>query len=160
MARRTDAGIAFLLVQLGAHTASAFAEALAPSGLEPRHVGLLQLLSANEGLSQQALGEALGLNATRVVFLVDDMEQRGLVERRRNPKDRRSHALYLTPEGKLALVRVNALGREHDAQLGASLTAAERKQLALLLKRVADAEGISGQWLPMPPPARGAAHRP
>src|SRR6516225_1293561 len=101
MDKRPGAGeedFAYLLVQLGFHVDRQFSERLAPLGLEPRHAGLLVQLAANEGLSQQALGELIGLNPTRMVFLVDELEQRGLVERRRNPADRRSYALYLTPQ--------------------------------------------------------------
>jgi DNA-binding MarR family transcriptional regulator len=150
VARRDDPGIGFLLVQLGTHAAARFAEALDPSGLEPRHVGLLRMLAANEGVSQQALGEMLGLNATRVVFLVDDMEHRGLVERRRNPNDRRSHALFVTAEGRLALTRAMVLGRALETELGTSLSAAERKQLGALLRRLAEEQGITELSLPIP----------
>ncbi len=89
-------GFAYLLVQLGTRAARRFAERLAPLELEPRHAGLLLRLAGSEGRSQQAIGELIGLNSTRMVFLVDELEQRGLVERRRNDADRRSYALYLT----------------------------------------------------------------
>jgi DNA-binding MarR family transcriptional regulator len=152
MARLDDGrdGVSFLLVQVGAHLAGRFADALAPTGLEPRHVGLLRLLYDHEGLSQQALGDLLGLNATRVVFLVDDMEKRGLVERRRNPNDRRSHALYLTQPGQLALTRAQRLGREQDDALVASLRANDRKELLRLLRLLADHLDVATQPLPIP----------
>lgn len=143
-------GLAYLLVQLGFHVAGAFAERLAPLGLEPRHFGMLTRLAANEGTSQQAIGELMGLNATRMVFLVDELEERGLVERRRNPADRRSYALYLTEQGR---------GRLCDGQrassglgIGGSLSAAERGQLAALLRRLADEQGIGADGLPGRPP--------
>src|SRR5258708_30604578 len=93
-------GIAYLLVQLGFHMARKFSERLAPLGLEPRQVGMLTRLAANEGRSQQAIGELMGLNPTRMVFLVDELEKQGLVRRRRNPADPRSHPLYLTQHGR------------------------------------------------------------
>src|SRR5579875_2850044 len=119
-------GLSFLLVQLGFHAARLFAERVAPLGIEPRHVGMLTRLAANEGRSQQAIGELLRLSPTQMVFLVDELEQRGLVERRRNPADRRSYALYLTR--------------------------AERGQLAALLRKVARSEGLGPDTLPGPPP--------
>jgi DNA-binding MarR family transcriptional regulator len=149
-------GISFLLVQLGAHLAGRFADDLAPTGLEPRHVGLMRLLDEREGMSQQALGDLLGLNATRVVFLIDDMEKRGLVERRRNPSDRRSHALYLTQAGQLALVRARLLGRHHDDELTAALRAPDRKELLRLLRGLADHLGIAPHTLPIPAHVRNA----
>src|SRR6516164_7575420 len=134
---------AYLLVQLGFHVARQFSERLAPLGLEPRHAGVLFRLAANEGLSQQAIGELIGLNPTRMVFLVDELEQRGLVERRRNTADRRSYALYLTPRGHEVLRQVQASGRRHQDEVGASLTRAERIQLTSLLRRLATEQGIT-----------------
>jgi DNA-binding MarR family transcriptional regulator len=141
-----------LLVQLGFHIARTFKERLAPLGLEPRHFGMLTRLAANEGKSQQAIGELIGLNPTRMVFLVDELEQRGLVERRRNPADRRSYALYLTEPGRAKLREAQQAGSGHDHQLGASLTGAQRKQLTVLLRRLAEEQGLSEDSLPGPPP--------
>jgi DNA-binding MarR family transcriptional regulator len=147
-------GFAYLLVQLGFHVAGKFAGQLAPLGLEPRHFGMLTRLAANEGRSQQAIGELMGLNATRMVFLVDELEQRGLVERRRNPSDRRSYALYLTDEGRAKLREAQRVSAGHADQVGASLSDAQRRQLTALLRRLADEQGITEGSLPGPPWAR------
>jgi DNA-binding MarR family transcriptional regulator len=143
---------AYLLVQLGFQVAGQFSERLAPLDLEPRHAGLLFRLAANEGLSQQAIGELLGLNPTRMVFLVDELEQRGLVERRRNATDRRSYALYLTAQGRDKLRQVRASGSDHQDELGASLTQAERIELTKLLRRLAAEQGITEHDFPGIPP--------
>src|SRR6266568_9598794 len=143
---------AYRLVQLGLHLARQFGERLAPLGLEPRHAGMLTRLAAHQGLSQQALGELIGLNPTRMVFLVDELEQRGLVERRRNTADRRSYALYLTPQGRDTLQQIQAAGSRHQDEIGASLTQAERSQLASLLRRLATEQGITEDNLPGIPP--------
>jgi DNA-binding MarR family transcriptional regulator len=148
----SDGGFAYLLVQLGFHVAGAFARQLAPLGLEPRHFGMLTRLAANEGRSQQAIGELMGLNPTRMVFLVDELEQRGLVERRRNPADRRSHALYLTGQGRAKLREAQQVSAQHADQVGASLTSAQRTELTALLRRLADEQGITDTSLPGPPP--------
>ena len=141
-------GFAYLLVQLGFHLAGKFAERLAPLGLEPRHFGMLTRLAANEGRSQQAIGELMGLNPTRMVFLVDELEQRGLVERRRNPADRRSYALYLTDQGRAKLREAQEASARHAGQVGASLTGAQRRQLTALLRRLAEEQGIAEASLP------------
>jgi DNA-binding MarR family transcriptional regulator len=148
--RDEGGGLAYLLVQLGFHVAGQFAGQLAPLGLDPRHFGMLTRLAANEGKSQQAIGELMGLNATRMVFLVDELEERGLVERRRNPADRRSYALYLTEQGRAKLSE----GQRASTGLavGGSLTAAERGQLTTLLRRLADEQGIGADSLPGRPP--------
>src|SRR6266480_2607051 len=104
-------GLTLLVVQLGFHAGREFGERLAPLGLEQRQAGMLVRLAANEGKSQQAIAELLGINATRMVFLVDELERLGLVERRRNPADRRSHALYLTDAGTEMVARVREIGR-------------------------------------------------
>src|SRR5437763_8702685 len=84
------AGLAFLLSQVGAHAAARFAERLAPLNLTPPHAGILRVIQQADGLSQQALGEKLGMFPSRLVVVLDELEQRGLVERRDNPADRRS----------------------------------------------------------------------
>ena len=141
-------GFTYLLVQLGTRAARLFAERLAPLGLEPRHAGLLFRLAANEGRSQQALGELLGLNPTRMVFLVDELEQRGLVERRRNAADRRSYALYLTDAGRDMLSAIRETAGPEQGRLGASLSQGERGQLTGLLRKLAGELGITEQQLP------------
>ena len=143
---------AYLLVQLGFHVARQFTERLAPLGLEPRHAGVLFRLAANEGLSQQAIGELIGLNPTRMVFLVDELEQRGLVERRRNAADRRSYALYLTAQGREKLREVRASRSRHQDEIGGSLNRDERVQLTGLLRKLAAEQGITESDFPGIPP--------
>jgi DNA-binding MarR family transcriptional regulator len=147
-------GFALLLVQLGFEAARQFGERLGPLGVEPRHVGMLARLAENEGKAQQVIGELLGLNPTQMVFLVDELESRGFVERRRNPADRRSYALFLTPAGKDMLGKVSEVAQVHQAQIGKSLSSGEQEHLTELLRRLARDLGISGQSLPGIPPRR------
>lgn len=148
MSHQGAAGFPFLLVQLGSLVASQFTEQLAPLGLEPRHFGMLTRLAANEGMAQQAIGELIGLNPTQMVFLVDELEQRGLVERRRNPADRRSYSLYLTDQGHQMLAKVRQTALAHQRSLGSTLTEDERQQLTRLLRRLADEQGVTELSLP------------
>ena len=141
-------GVAFLLVQLGTYVAGLFGERLKPLGLEQRHAGMLVRLAQNNGRSQQAIAELMGVNPTRMVFLTDELEKLGLVERRRNPADRRSHALYLTKAGTAMLARVREVTRAHEAALTAGLSGAERDQLTALLRRLAADQGLAEHWLP------------
>lgn len=144
--------LSFLLVQLGLHGARRFGERLAPLGLEQRQAGMLIRLAANQGRSQQAIAEMIGVNATRMVFLVDELEELGLVERRRNPSDRRSHALYLTGQGLATVDQVRAVTAEHEAEMGAGLTEAQRAQLVSLLRVLAQEQGLPARGLPGSPP--------
>jgi DNA-binding MarR family transcriptional regulator len=147
-----QSGAAFLLVQLGFHVARLFGERLKPLGLEQRQAGMLVRLAGNDGRSQQAISELMGLNPTRMVFLTDELEKLGLVERRRNPADRRSHALYLTEAGTAMLARVRQVTRDHEAAVTAGLSGAERDQLIALLRRLAGDQGLAERSLPGTPP--------
>src|ERR1700731_2436863 len=82
---RAAGGVAFLLAQLGAHAASAFADRLRPLDLRPPDAGVLGRLARSPGESQRALADALGMHAPRLVALIDDLEAPGLVECRRDP---------------------------------------------------------------------------
>jgi DNA-binding MarR family transcriptional regulator len=135
--------LAFLLSQVGAHAAARFAERLEPLGLKPPHAGVLRVIEEADGLSQQALGERLGLFPSRLVGMIDDLEGRGLVERRDSPIDRRSYALYLTPAGRKALDDIRRVGHEHQDALCAGLDAEERAQLRDFLTRIAAGQGLT-----------------
>ncbi|HEX8917852.1 MAG TPA: MarR family transcriptional regulator [Chloroflexota bacterium] len=149
--RRVE-GVAFLLVQLGFRAARRFGERLAPLGLEQRHAGLLRAVAIHEGQSQQDLGDALGIPKSRMVWLVDDLEQRGLVERQRNASDRRAYALHLTPDGRRRVAEVRTIIQEHEREITAGLQPAERKALAELLRKIAAHQGVLGDTLPGPAP--------
>lgn len=140
--RAASSSPAFLLAQVGAHAAARFAERLQGLGLVPAHAGILRLIGASQGLSQQALGAELNVLPSRLVVLIDDLEHRGLVERRDHPSDRRSHALFLTAKGRYALKAVGRVARDHQAALCAALTDDERTLLAQLLRRIADQQGL------------------
>src|SRR5438445_12084361 len=72
---------------------------LAPMGLSVQLCGVLNRLAVGP-ISQHDLGDQLGIDRTTMVELIDDLEKQGAVIRRRNPADRRSYALSLTPRGR------------------------------------------------------------
>jgi DNA-binding MarR family transcriptional regulator len=135
--------VAFLLSQLGHRSASVFAELIASIDLTPPHAGILRVIAADPGRSQQALSGQLGLLPSRVVAYVDELEDRGYVERRRNPDDRRLHALYLTTSGKKLLTKIGELGRQHDLLMTAGLDSAQRDTLRQLLRIIAEQQGLT-----------------
>jgi DNA-binding MarR family transcriptional regulator len=135
-------GVAFLLSQLGYHSSRLWQARLAPLGLEPRHVMLLRHVAVEEGRSQQALGEALQIPPSRMVALVDALEQRGLLRRRPDPHDRRVRTLHLTADGRRVLGRVMEISLEHERELCKGLRLAERERLITLLGRVAAEQGL------------------
>ncbi|MQY26718.1 MarR family winged helix-turn-helix transcriptional regulator [Nocardia aurantia] len=136
-------GVAFLLAQLGAHATTRFAERVAELDLTPPQAGLLRLLAATPGRSQRELADALGLPPSRFVPFADAMEQRGLIERRRNPDDRRLHAIHLTAQGEALLGRLREVGMAHEQAVCAALSAEERSTLQSLLQRVAAEQGLT-----------------
>jgi DNA-binding MarR family transcriptional regulator len=138
-----DPPSAFLLTQIGTHAAQGFAARVAELDLTPPQAGLLRAVATGPGRSQQELARHLGTPATRLVALVDGLEARGLLERRRNPADRRLHALHLTDAGTALLRRLGTVAREHDDAVLDGLDAAERAQLHALLERVARARGLT-----------------
>jgi DNA-binding MarR family transcriptional regulator len=134
--------VAFLLSQLGHRSASVFTELIASIDLTPPHAGILRAIAAGPGRSQQALSGELGLLPSRVVAYVDELEDRGYVERRRNPDDRRLHALYLTASGKKVIGKIGELGRQHDRLLTAGLDAQQRDTMRQLLATMAEHQGL------------------
>jgi DNA-binding MarR family transcriptional regulator len=116
------------------------AEASAPGGLRPRHLHALGILSERGPLSQQSLIEVLSLDPSNVVGLLNELEQQGLITRRRDPSDRRRHIVELSAAGEDALaVAYIRLGLVEDSLLVA-LSAEERSTLYELLVRAAGTE--------------------
>jgi DNA-binding MarR family transcriptional regulator len=134
--------VAFLLAQVGAAAADRFGERVAAIGLTRAQSGLLNVLSRNEPMSQQALAAVLDLAPSRLVVLIDELASEGIVERRADASDRRAHALHLTAAGRELVARLGQVGREHDQSFCASLTEQERAQLGDLLQKLAHAHGL------------------
>ena len=140
--------VAFLLSRLGFEVSRDMGEALDAVGLELRQFGLLRLLAGAEGHSQRALGETLRIPPNRMVALVDDLERKGLIERRTHPEDRRANALSLTEAGSAALARGFQAAFAVEADTCSPLDAAERAQLLGLLHKLAAASTVRGGGAP------------
>ncbi len=128
--------VGFSLSSIGYAVARRFRETLAPLQLEPREFALLRAIGAADGLSQQAAAERLQIPPSRMVAFVDELEARSLVERGRDPRDRRKHTLHLTASGRELLGRALLLASELERQLCASLDETERESLLDLLQRI------------------------
>ncbi len=139
---RAPSTLAFLLSQVGTHASRRFAERIAEVDLSPSLFRILNLIDAVEGRSQQAIGEATQVPPSRMVALVDELEQRGLVERRPDPDDRRIRALYLTRKGRSALDRGREIAASHEAEITRGMSAAERTRLTKLLSKMVDEQEI------------------
>jgi DNA-binding MarR family transcriptional regulator len=145
---RPPSGAALLLSSLGAHVSARFAERLSELDLTPAQVGVLRVVGRSPGLSQQAVAERLGASPSRVVKLVDELEERGLVERRRSATDRRQQELHLAAGAGERVAAVRQVVSDHDADLTAALSTEEREALVGLLRKVAQAQGLGGEGHP------------
>ncbi|HKY22897.1 MAG TPA: MarR family transcriptional regulator [Vicinamibacterales bacterium] len=128
---------AFLLSQVGGHSAEVFANLLAPLDLASPHAGIIWMLNRSPGISQQDLADVLKVHPSRLVALLDELEHRRYIDRRGSESDRRLYALHLTPEGERMFGEIRSLADEHQRLICAPLTPAECDQLADLLRRIA-----------------------
>ncbi|MEA2147676.1 MAG: hypothetical protein QOG59_3263 [Solirubrobacteraceae bacterium] len=115
----------------------AYESSMPVGGLRPRHTLALRLLSERGSQSQQGLAESLSLDPTNVVGLLNELESRELVIRRRDPADRRRHVVELAPLGEKALTGAYARLKRAEDEVFAALTADERSTLYVLLQRAA-----------------------
>ena len=134
--------LGFLLSQVGTYASRRFAERIAALDLHPPLFRVLNVVDAAEGQSQHAIGEAIQAPASRMVAIVDELAERGLVERRPHPSDRRIHALYLTGEGRKLLARGRKVAMEHEEELMRGMSASDRERLIALLQRIVEEQGI------------------
>lgn len=143
MSERAQPGrIAYRLSQLGAVATRQFAGLVKDLDLTPPEAGVLRLISHSPGIGQRDLAERLGAAPSRVVALLDQLQAKELVDRRRSETDRRSHQLVLTDSGEEMMQRLTAVSATHGARTLAPLSQPERRQLGALLDKLATAHGI------------------
>jgi DNA-binding MarR family transcriptional regulator len=142
------ASATFLLKRLGFALKERATQAYEEIGLHPYHHAILLVLAEGSRETQGSIADALGYDRGQLVGLLDELEEHGLVERRRDPKDRRRHLVRLTPEGKRTLRRLRVLAREMDDDFLAPLSEEERATLHALLLRLAEEQQPS--WAATP----------
>jgi DNA-binding MarR family transcriptional regulator len=129
--------VSFLLARHGAITNGRLRDALAAIGYSPRQGSTLMQLAAEHGrMGQQSLCEALGIDPSVLVGILNDLESDGLVERRRDPADRRRHIVAITAKGEQALTDVRDVLAGVERDLFADLDATELATLRTLLARI------------------------
>jgi len=112
-----------------------FAASARDFDVSPGRFGMLVLIEANPGVTQTRLAEAVGLDRSTLVAVLDQLEVRGLLERRRGV-DRRTNGLWLTRRGKSLVARMKERIRAHEDRLAARLSETERDALLALLRRI------------------------
>jgi len=136
VAEEAPRSVGFLISQLGFFSSKGFMGALEPIGIGPREFLLMRFVAAAEGQSQQALAERLGVPASRMVAMVDHLEEAGLVERRADPEDRRVRGLHLTRKGRGVLQKASKIAIDYETRLCAGINREEREQLIDLLQKL------------------------
>jgi len=134
---------AFLLAQIGAHASEMFAKRISRLRLNRPQVGLLRIVAALEGQSQKVLAATLSVVPSKLVQLVDELEQHALIERHPHPTDRRTNALFLTEKGRRMLNTIGRIARDHQNSLLSPLSVSERDELTALLRRIAEAQNLT-----------------
>lgn len=128
--------LGFVIASTGELAATGFREALAPHGVGPRHYAVLWALSAHAEHTQQQLSARLQIPASRVVALIDDLEERGSVLRLTSAEDRRIRTVQLTESGRGFLAELWRAAETYQLALVGDLTAPEQATLRALLGRV------------------------
>jgi DNA-binding MarR family transcriptional regulator len=141
-APRRSARIGFLLSQLGSHASAVFAELVAPAGVTPSEAGVIRIIAREPGMSQSGLAQRLGIGQSRLVALLDRLEDAGLVVRVRRAGDRRVQEVGLTDAGRETAARLRRAAETQEAELTAGLDDADRERLAELLARLGRLRGL------------------
>jgi DNA-binding MarR family transcriptional regulator len=131
------ASTSFLLKRLGWAVRDRAMDAYEAAGFSPYHHAVLALLEEEPRETQATIADALGYDRSHLVGLLDELEDQGLIERRRDPADRRRHIVKLTPDGKRALSRLRTIAKRVDDEFFGSLGDEQRAALHELLLTLA-----------------------
>ncbi|MEN9844611.1 MAG: Multidrug resistance operon repressor [Pseudomonadota bacterium] len=127
---------------------SLFLERMAVYGLRPVDFSVLSVIAHNPGVTSRMLCASLGLLPPNLVSMIQQFEQRELIDKKPHPHDGRALALYLTPKGQALMEQAEATAFALEREATAALTEAQRNTLRRLLKRIY-----------APPPDKSRPHR-
>ena len=127
----------YLLKRLGWKIKDRSVEVFEAAGESPYHYSVLAVLDESARETQATIADSLGFDRSWLVGLLDELEEAGLIERKRDPADRRRHLVSLNPAGKKKLDELRALARSVEDEFLAGLDAEQRKQLHALLRQLA-----------------------
>lgn len=128
----------FLLKKLGFAAKERAMAAYEAAGLTPYHHGVLAVLDEGSRETQGAIADALGYDRGQLVGLLDELEQKGFVERRRDPNDRRRHTVNLTADGRRELAKLRVLAGRLEHEFLEGLDEQSRSQLYSALRQLAE----------------------
>jgi DNA-binding MarR family transcriptional regulator len=138
----------FLLGRVGMAMKHAALEGFERAGYSAYQYSVLAVLAEGARETQATIADTLDLDRGQLVGILDELEEAGLIERRRDPIDRRRHMVSLTPAGKKQLVKMRAVVKAVEDAFLAPLDDEERKSLRATLLRIA--EGQDGRFQAAP----------
>src|SRR4051794_39489143 len=129
------------MIKLGRITTHRFTEALEPFGIRPRHVAALIELRDSGQVTQQSLCGQLHVDPTNLVAILNELEQRGLATRRRDPEDRRRHIVEVSKKGLAMIEKASEVMDGVEEELVEGLDSGEREQLEAALAAIWETSG-------------------
>lgn len=137
VAQELVASSGFLLARLGLTFKAKAIERIEQEGFEAHHYSVLAILGEGARETQATIADALALDPSRLVALLDSLETRDLIARQRDPHDRRRHVVSITPAGKQQLRRLRAIAQQVEDEFFAPLDTEQREAFHRTLARLA-----------------------
>jgi DNA-binding MarR family transcriptional regulator len=139
VAKELVASSGFLLARLGLAFKTRALARIEQEGFDAHHYSVLAILAEGARETQATIADALAVDPSRLVALLDALEERGLIARQRDPHDRRRHVVSITPAGERQLQRLRSIAKQVEDDFFGPLDAEEREIFHTLLLRLASA---------------------